>query len=396
MIAFDTALDHVKQLARPLGSERVVLADADGRVLAEDVHAKVDAPPADVSMMDGYAVRAADCETLPAQLTIIRENAAGTSDAGAIAPGQCARIFTGAPLPHGADAIAIQENVRREGDLATIEQSPPTARYIRRRGNDFAAGSVLLDAGTRLGPRQLIAAAAGDHADVVCHQQPRVQVFVNGNELRAAGITEPREGSIPDSLSAGLAASIRRWGGKVCGRQHLADDLSAMQEAASTALPDHDLIVIAGGASVGEYDHARAMFEPFGLELAFAKVAMKPGKPVWLGSVGQCLVMGLPGNPSSAMVTARLLLAPLLYGLTGLNPNSALQWREAKLGQPVPAEGGRETFLRARRDADRAVQPLENQNSGSQLALAQAEVLIRRPANAASLAVGETVPVLEL
>lgn len=375
MISFDEVVRRVAEVARPIGRESVPLAQAAGRVLAAPVVARVDSPPADVSAMDGYAVREVD---LPSRLRLIGDSFAGAGFDGLLEPGSCVRIFTGAPLPAGADRVVIQEVAVRDGEFVTIAGHPGPARYIRPRGSDFRAGERLLEAGRRLDPRALVAAAAADLAEVEAWRRPAVRVLATGDELAPPGEARDRPGAIPESLSLGIEALAEQWGGRSLGSLRLADHLPAMERTAGEALDRADLIVVTGGASVGEKDFARAMFEPHGLDLIFSKVAIKPGKPVWLGRAGSTLVLGLPGNPTSAMVTARLLFAPLVAGLAGRS--GALEWRKLPLGAPLPACGDRETFHRARLTNTAAV-PLADQDSGAQKALAEADLLVRSRSN---------------
>jgi molybdopterin molybdotransferase len=387
VIGFDEALALVADAAKPLGRERVEIGRAGGRVLAESVRAQVDSPLCDVSAMDGYAVRDAD---LPGRLPVAGESLPGGS-AGALAPGRSARIFTGAPVPEGADRVVIQEEVRREGDLAIFE-APGPARHIRKRASDFASGEILLEAGRLLDPRALVAAAAADLGEVEAWRRPRLIVLGTGDELAAPGSARTTPGAIPESVSLGVAALAETWGAEIIGRRRLKDDLPIMERAAEEALDAADLVVVTGGASVGERDFAKAMFAPAGLELIFSKVSIKPGKPVWLGRVGEKLVMGLPGNPTSAMVTARLLLAPLVAGLSGRD--SGLHWRRAALAQGIGPSGDRETFLRARWVKE-SVRAFSNQDSGAQKTLAEADLLIRRPAGAPAAKAGDLVEIID-
>ena len=371
MISFDEAVRRVAAAARPIGRESVPIAEAAGRVLAAPVAAMIDAPPADCSAMDGYAVRDSD---LPGPLRLVGESFAGDGFGGALEPGTCVRIFTGAPVPAGADRVVMQEVAARDGDAVTFAGLPGPARHIRRRGSDFRAGEILLEAGRRLDPKALVAAAGADLAEVEAWRRPAVRVLATGDELAAPGEARGRAGAIPESLSCGVIALAEQWGAHSLGSRRLADDLPAMEQAAGEALEQADLVVVTGGASVGEKDYARTMFEPHGLELIFSKVAIKPGKPVWLGRAGARLVLGLPGNPTSALVTARLLLAPLVAGLAGRV--GALEWRSLPLAAPLPACGDRETFHRARLVGGGAA-PLASQDSGAQKALAEADLLVR-------------------
>jgi molybdopterin molybdotransferase len=387
VISFDEALALVAEAATPLGSETVPLAEAYGRTLAEPVVAQVDAPPRDVSAMDGYAVRDAD---LPGRLPV-----AGTAWPGAptarLNPGTCLRIFTGGPVPEGADRVVIQEEVTREGDVAVFGPSGG-GRHIRTCGADFAKGTRLLDAGRRLDPRAMVAAAGADLGEVAVWRQPLLAIFGTGDELAEPGWARDRPGAIPESLILGVGALAIEAGGMIVMSRRLKDNLPELEQMAGWALERADLVVVTGGASVGEKDYAKAMFAPHGLELIFAKVAIKPGKPVWLGRVGNALAMGLPGNPSSAMVTARLLLAPLIAGLTGRE--AALNWRTAPLAAPLEACGERETFVRAVWDGA-AVRPASYQDSGAQKTLADAELLIRRRVGAPAAEAGEMVEIID-
>ncbi|MDO9245130.1 MAG: molybdopterin molybdotransferase MoeA, partial [Phenylobacterium sp.] len=267
-------------------------------------------------------------------------------------------------------------------------------RHVRAAGCDFRAGDELLAAGLRLTPQRLIAAAAADQSELAVVARPRVMILSTGDELHEPGQGPGGGASIPESVSFGLAALVRAWGGEVVGRRRLGDDLSLLQAAAGEALQAADLVVVTGGASVGQRDYAKVMFAPFGLDCVFAKVAIKPGKPVWLGRAGGKLVVGLPGNPTAALVTARLLLAPLVAGLGGQAPDRALAWRRAPLTEALEACGDRETFVRGQRLAA-GVAPLSDQDSSSQRALALADVLIRRRPGDLAAAIGDRVEVLE-
>ena len=394
MIRFDEAVALVRSVAKPFGTESVDVAEAADRVLARPVLARIDSPRSDVSAMDGYAVRDADLAALPASLSVRGESFAGAGWSGSVAPGTCTRIFTGAPVPDGTDRVVIQENVRREGDLAVIKVHPGSARHIRRRGCDFGSGDELLPARRLLDPRAIVAAAAADVAELEVYSRPRLLILSTGDELAEPGAAKSRADAIPESVSFGVAALAQRWGAQCAGRARLCDDLPAMEIAAEAALERADVVVVTGGASVGEKDFAKRMFEPHGLELIFSKVSMKPGKPVWLGRVGEKLVMGLPGNPTSAMVTGRLLLAPLLAGLVGRTVEPALAWRTIPLGSPVKDCGPRETFHRARLH-EGAAEILSFQDSSAQKALAAADLLVRPRGNAPALDAGEIVEVLD-
>ena len=394
MISFDEAVELVRQSAQPLGTERVRLDAAARRVLASAIHAGIDSPRSDVSAMDGYAVRDADLAAFPASMKVVGESFPAAGWNGRVSSGECARIFTGAPVPTGADRIVIQENVRRDRGIAIIDQHPGSARHIRKGGGDFAEGEELLPAGRLLDPRAIVAAAAADVAELEVHLRPRVRILSTGDELAAPGTAASITNAIPESVSFGIAALAEEWGAELAGRARLRDDLPAMEKAADEALRDADVVVVTGGASVGERDFAKAMFETAGLDLIFSKVSIKPGKPVWLGRASQALVIGLPGNPTSALVTARLLLAPLLCGLSGRHVDEALRWRRAPLASPLEKCGARETFHRVRW-AGEAVAIFANQDSSAQKVLARADLLVRQRANAPAQKAGDPVDALE-
>lgn len=395
MISFDAATSLIAALARPLPSERISLDQADGRVLAAPVVARWPSPKAAVSAMDGYAVREADLAAGPVRLAVLGAAYAGHGYDGTLASGGCVRIFTGAAVPPGTDRVVMQEAVGVEGDVAVFSGVPCGGRHVRAAGCDFQAGDELVGAGLPLTPQRLIAAAAADLAEVEVTARPKVILLSTGDELHEPGCAVRGTGSIPESVSFGLAALVRAWGGEVIGRRRIGDELPRLQAAAGEALTVADLVVVTGGASVGQRDYAKAMFAPFGLECVFAKLAIKPGKPVWLGRAGGKLVIGVPGNPTAALVTARLLLAPLIAGLGGQDPGRALAWHRAPLALALEACGDRETFVRARNLAA-GVAPLANQDSSSQKTLALADVLIRcRPGEGAAAA-GNWVEVLDL
>src|SRR5437868_7274671 len=267
VISFDEALALIAEAAKPFGTETVFLAEAHGFRLAEPVIAQVDSPPRDVSAMDGYAVREAE---LPGRLPV-----AGTAWPGgktlSLAPGSCIRIFTGGPVPDGADRIVIQEEVARDGDMAAFGEAGG-ARHIRKRGADFALGTMLLDVGRRLDPRALVAAAGADLGELEVWRQPQLAIFGTGDELAEPGRARERPGAIPESLLPGIAALAEEAGGSIVMSRRLKDNLPELVQMAGWAMERANLVVVTGGASVGEKDYAKAMFAPHGLELIFSKV----------------------------------------------------------------------------------------------------------------------------
>lgn len=392
MIGFDEAVGLIAVQAAPLGAEQAALEDAAGRILAQPLRARSAAPRVAVAAMDGYAV--VDAATRPGQtLRVIGESRAGAGYPGPAAPGEAVRIFTGAPMPDGADRCIMQEYAARDGDAVRFADGYGPGWHVRAPGSDFAAGELLLDAGTRLTPRALIAAAAADVATLAVAVRPRVAIIGTGDELAPPGEAYRRDSAIPESVTFGVAAMAAQAGASVVARMIGADDLPALEIVAGNALAMADLVIVTGGASVGERDFAKPMFAAHGLELVFAKVAIKPGKPVWLGRVRGKWVLGLPGNPTSAMVTARLFLLPMLARLQGQTPAEVMPWRRLPLAAPLGAAGSRETFVRARWD-EAGLVPLGNQDSGAQGALAAADWLIRCPAGQPPFDPGQIVSAL--
>ena len=394
MIDFETACALINEISERTGIEHVPLEGGFERVLAEPVVAAIDSPRQDVSAMDGYAVRDSDLAELPARLEVAGEAFAGDAAPTSVEKGCCVRIFTGGPVPHGADRVVIQEVVKRDGHQAIFDAPNPSSRNIRGKGSDFLEGDLILSPGTWLDARSIVAAAAADIAEVKVFERPRVIVLATGDELAAPGHARNSSGAIPESVAFGVAAMVRRWGGECVACKRLPDEPDVLESAAREALGAADLVVVTGGASVGEKDYSRSMFSRLGLEIIFSKVAIKPGKPVWLGRSADRLVLGLPGNPTSALVTARLFLAPLLLKLGGGHADMAWNWVKAPIFGDLALGGGRETFLRACWKGG-AVDPLSDQDSGAQRVLAKADLLVRRAIDAPALGAGELVEVLD-
>jgi molybdopterin molybdotransferase len=392
MITLDAALAQLAGAVTPLGSEEVAIGAAAGRVLAAPVRARTASPRSAVAAMDGYAVCAAT--TVPgAPLRLIGESRAGARFAGGVGAGEAVRIFTGAPMPDGTDRCIMQEYATRDGDLVRFAPGYGPGWHVREPGSDFGGDTELLAAGTRLGPRAMVAAAAADRAMLSVHAWPRVAILGTGDELAAPGSAWQRRDAIPDSVTHGVAAMVEQAGGHVVARSIGGDDLNTLEALAGTLLAAADVVVVTGGASVGERDFARPMFAPHGLDLLFGKVAIKPGKPAWVGRARGTWVVGLPGNPGSAMVTARLFLVPLLAALQGQELTQQLRWRRLPLAAPLGATGSRETLVRACWD-DAGLRPIATQDSGAQRALVEAGWLIRCPAGQPTLPCGQTVEAL--
>lgn len=393
MITIDAAWEIMAQTARPLAKETVALEDAHRRVLAAPVIARIGAPRQNVSAMDGYALSDADLMRAT-RFAVVGASYPGQAYAGPLPPNSCVRIFTGAPIPPGADRVVVQEIVTQCGDQMEVTGEWSQARHIRAKSSDFAENDLLLPANCVIGYRELVTASAADVAMLSVWRQPRVAILATGNEIVAPGDAAVTDAQLPDSLLFAIAAFVAEYGGTLAGRHRCGDDPELLRERIGAATQTADVIIITGGASVGEKDFSKSVFAQLGGEMLFSKIAIKPGKPVWFGRIGSCLVLGLPGNPTSALVTARLLLAPLLAGLRGQDPRSTLGWKQAPTAAPLPACRDRETFTRGSLSADR-IAPLSDQDSGAQGSLAKAHILIRRPAGSAAKAVGDTLCFLD-
>jgi molybdopterin molybdotransferase len=390
--------------ATPLGRvEDVPLADAARRVLAAPLIAARTQPPRALSAMDGYAVRAADIANKITAFSVVGEAPAGGLFEGTIGEAQAVRIFTGAIVPAGADHIIIQEDTESaidgdgdgDGDIIRLTAAQTDAHHIRQAGQDFAQGDELLPAGRILSPADLALAANGNHATLSVLVRPRIALIASGDEIVPAG-QAANDTQIPDSLSAALAAMIAQWGGICVANARTPDDKAAFTEAIK-ALPDCDVIVPIGGASVGDYDYAKHVFYALGFQPLFEKIAVKPGKPCWFAKGGGAHALGLPGNPSSAMVTAVLFLQPLIAQLAGFRAPKI--WTQAALTAPLAANGGRENYLRGTyklTDGRVEVEVSPRQDSALTTVFANANCLVQRPPHAAALKAGDLVPILTL
>jgi molybdopterin molybdotransferase len=377
-------------LATPLAEEHAALADAAGRWLAADIPARVDHPFADLSAMDGYAIR---FDELPGPWRVVQEIAAGAMPSGLLAPGEAARIFTGAPLPEGADTILIQEEAARDGDALRLSGEGPPAKgaHVRCKGGNFSAGATILKAGERLTPARIGLAAMAGHASLPVRRRPRVTILSTGDELAAPG-TPLRPGQIYESNAAMLGAMLGDQAVDLEIWPFIGDNFVNLTDALRDAAARSDILVTSGGASVGDHDLVRPALEAAGAALDFWRVAMKPGKPLMAGRLGDCVLLGLPGNPVSAFVTALLFLKPLIAALGGAADPLPRTVR-LPLAAPVPANGTRLDFLRATIE-DGAVRPLAAQDSAALPALAQADALLLRPPHAPAAEPGMFADVL--
>ena len=391
MIGWEEAQARILAMAAPLAVETVPLAVAAGRWSATDVVALRTQPARDLSAMDGYAIRFAD---LPGPWRVVGEAAAGVPFAGATGAGDATRIFTGAAVPKGADTVIVQEDVARERDTLTLTGGGPPApgSSIRQAGSDFARGSVLIPAGVPLTPVAIGLAAIGGHGSVDVHRRVRVAIISTGNELVVAG-TSAGEDRLPNSNAPMLAAMLRTLPVDVVELGIVEDELNALTAAFDRAR-DCDVIVTSGGASVGDHDLVRPALLAAGATIDFWKVAMRPGKPLMAGRLGDAVVLGLPGNPVSAFVTATLFLRPLVAHLAG-DRNARTKLIGAQLSVAMPAVGPRTDFVRARW-AGPKLEPIGSHDSGALLAALAAEALIVRYAGSSAIAADAMVEAILL
>ena len=373
MISVEAALAQLLSLVRPLDVEDVPLRHAAGRVLARDVAATRTQPPFAASSMDGYALRRAEVEP-DAMFKVVGEAAAGHRFEGALRAGQAVRIFTGAPIPEGADFVVIQEDVTRRGDLITLGHRVGSKDNIRPAGGDFEVGQTL-HAPLRLRPADIALLAAMNIADVPVTRRPRVAILATGDELVQPGEV-PGPDQIIASNSYGLAAMLEGLGAQVHMLPIARDTAASLKQAFSLA-KGSDLIITIGGASVGDHDLVAPVAAEIGMEQAFYKVAMRPGKPLMAGRLGDAAMIGLPGNPVSAMVCGTVFVAPVVCKMLGLG-EQATPMRQAPLARALPANGPRAHYMRAR-ITDGALHPDDRQDSSLLSVLASADALLVRP-----------------
>lgn len=390
MISVPEALDRLFALARTLESEEVPLLEAAGRVLARDGVSRRDQPPFAASAMDGYALR--DDEARPgARFTLIGESAAGRRFDGQVGPGQAVRIFTGAVVPPGATRVVIQEDVTGDGDTITLSDRLDQGTHIRPAGGDFRANDRL-SAPRRLTPEDVALLASMNVAKVTVTRKPVVALISTGDELVMPGDT-PGPDQIIASNTLGLHALLEGLGATprlLPIARDRRDALDFVFDLSSGA----DLIVTVGGASVGDHDLVAGVTEARGMERAFYKVAMRPGKPLMAGRMGDAMMLGLPGNPVSAMVCGHVFLAPVIRAMQGLSIAAAPR-QNAPLAEPIQANGPREHYMRACL-TPQGIAPFSAQDSSLLNVLSRADALLLRPPNDTARAVGETVPYIAL
>jgi molybdopterin molybdotransferase len=391
LLSVDDARARMLAEIAPTPAETVPMGRAIGRVLAEDVAAVRDQPPFRASAMDGWAVGSADC---PGSLKIVGESAAGHGFAGVVGAGEAVRIFTGAAVPKGCDAIVIQEDADRAGEMVRVP-AVAAGTFVRPAGGDFKAGAVLLEKGARIDPWRVSLAASAGRAEVKVHARPRVALLSTGEEIVEAP-AQPGPFQIYDSAVPALAAMIEGWGGVAVRARPVRDTLEAVAKALAGA--QAELIVTVGGASVGDHDLVRAAAAALGLSLRVESVKVRPGKPTFFGVLGDGRrLLGLPGNPASAFVCAEMFLRPILMAYQGAPTEPATI--TARLAEDLPANGDREHWMRAKlsyAEGAVSVRPYRDQDSSLVSVFAASDALLRRPAGAQAASAGAVVEVLPL
>jgi molybdopterin molybdotransferase len=395
MIAVEEAVRRVVAAFAPVEAERVPVEAAAGRVLAMDVIARLDQPPFPVSAMDGYAVRSADALDPPVTLQIVGSAPAGHPFTGQVRAREAVRIFTGGVVPDGADAIVIQEDAKQRGSVVAIKTAAHAGRHIRPAGQDFRKGDVLVHAGRCLTARDVALIAAGDVSAIEVRRRPRIVLAATGDELSRPG--ESRQpGGIVASSSYALSALIRKWGAEPHDLGILPDNIGAIAKIGEHAA-EADLIVTLGGASVGDHDLIQRALGPKGFVLDFWKIAMRPGKPLIFGRLGDTPLLGLPGNPVSSFVCALLFLKPAIAAMLGTatEPNGLT----ARLAIEMTANDSRQDYVRARlsrRDGELWVEPFPVQDSSMQKVLAESDALLIREPHAPAARKGDSVAIIPL
>ncbi|OYV49587.1 MAG: molybdopterin molybdenumtransferase MoeA [Acidocella sp. 20-58-15] len=395
MLSVADARAKILSAVKPTGHETIALATAHGRVLAAPVMARLTQPPADISAMDGYAVRAADAHE-KAVLKLIGSAPAGHPFAGYLSAGEAVRLFTGSVMPQGADSVVIQENIAASGVDIHINQAAEAGKNIRPAGQDFKTGDILVPTGTMLNARGIGLAAAGNHPWVTVHRRPKIAILSTGDEISLPG-EAISDGGIVSSNAHMLAAFVVACGGEPIALPIARDDLTAIADGAISAR-GADMLITTGGASVGDHDLVQPALQARGLHLDFWKIAMRPGKPLMFGTIDGMPVLGLPGNPVSAYVCAMLFMAPAIAALSGL-PDEPPMLETARLSAAMPPNDTREDYVRARLHRDGyewVATPFSKQDSGMLLTLASAQALIKRPPYDPGKMIGDVVEIIRL
>ncbi len=390
---------HARVIAafEALPSEIVSVADATGRVLAVPPAARLTQPPSDLSAMDGYAVRAADVPAAPTTLKLVGQAPAGGSYDHALKPGETVRIFTGGPLPMGADAIVIQEDTKADGEKIAVLEAPRPGRHVRKAGLDFASGDTPLNAGRTLTTRDVALAAAMNHPWLSVHRKPRVAILSTGDELVMPGEPVGRN-QIVSSSGIAVAALVRGWGGEPM-LFDIARDNAALIQSRIAAGAQHDLLITLGGASVGDHDLVQDALKAQGFAMDFWKIAMRPGKPLMFAAKDRARVLGLPGNPVSTMVCALLFMKPAMDRMLG-QPGELVGTVPARLAVDLKMNDQREDYVRSTlsrgADGSLTVTPHPVQDSSMLSVLAASSAFLVRPAHDPARKAGETVQVVDL
>ena len=390
---------HARVIAAfsPLPAETLSVADAAGRVLASAPQARLTQPPADLSAMDGYAVRAEDVPAAPTTLKLVGQAPAGGSYDHALKPGEAVRIFTGGPLPMGADAIVIQEDTKADGDKITILEAPRSGRHIRKAGLDFSAGETPFKAGRILTTRDVALAAAMNLPWLSVHRKPRVAILSTGDELVMPGEPVGRN-QIVSSSGIAVAALMRAWGAEPTLFDIARDDAKLIQDRIAAGA-QHDILITLGGASVGDHDLVQDALKAQGFDMDFWRIAMRPGKPLMFAARERARVLGLPGNPVSTMVCALMFVKPALDRMLG-QPGELVATRPAKLAVDVKQNDTREDYVRAfvtrGPDGGLTVEPHKIQDSSMLSVLAWSNALLVRPAHDPARKAGDVVQVIDL
>ena len=391
LMKVEDALAQLLNSVELAGTEQIPLQDALGRTLAQVLASNRDQPPFDASAMDGYAVKAADLATIPARLQVVGEVPAGYRFPDRLSNREAVRIFTGAPVPQGADTILIQENTERDGAFVTALEPVTLGQFVRPAGLDFKKDQVLIEKGTLLEPAHMALAASMNHPILTVLKRPKMAILATGDELVLPGET-PSDDQIIASNNFGVAALAKAVGAEVLdlgiardNNQEIAAKIKQAQDAKV------DILVTSGGASVGDHDLVQDVLKDAGMDLDFWRIAMRPGKPLMAGKLGDCQVLGLPGNPVSAMVCAILFLLPLIRKMQGNTTPQLIE--QAKLGGPLSENDKRQSYLRATLSFDGSgkwvATPFSGQDSAMMAGLARADCLIIRPPHAKAAVAGD-------
>ena len=412
LISVEDALSRVlASIDKPVGVEHVPLAACAGRTLAEDVSALRDQPPFSASAMDGYAVRSADCTTVPATLRVIGTSAAGNRFPGTVGAMEAVRIFTGAPVPEGADAVVLQEDTERSGEFVKVKEATRPTRHIRAAGLDFRSGDVLLEAGLRLDSRHIALAAAMGHGVLPVHRKPKVAILATGDELVRAGEPVGPDQITASSLPATMLM-VEKAGAEAIDLGIARDTLESLDERIQAAKDaGAHILVTLGGASVGEHDLVQKALNRQGMDLGFWRVALRPGKPLMHGRLGSTLLLGLPGNPVSSLVCAVLFLIPAIRALLGDQRAAEDPTEDAILGADLPPNKERQDYMRAslafqdvlvnlKHGSERLMLPVAVphllQDSSMLSILERSDALLVRPPHAPAATAGEPCRIIRL